>query len=135
MAKIPVQTKLLLEDVPEENRDWMSRIIIPLNQFISSAVAALTSDLTFTENIRCQIKEITFTNNAASFPLSFKSTLKYRPLAVLKMNIIDISPAPADLTDPIDIPQFDFTQTQTIEIPTITGLVADQKYKLTVLVI
>jgi hypothetical protein len=135
MAKIPVQTKLLLEDVPEEHREWMSRIIIPINQFISAQVAAMTNDLTFTENIRAQIKDVTFINNAASFPLKFRSTLKTVPQYVLKLKVVDISETPVDLTSAIDIPDWEFTQEQEVQINTITGLTASQKYKLTVLVL
>jgi len=134
MAKIPVQTKLLLEDVPEEHRDWMSKFIIPVNQFQSAAVAALTSDLSLSENLRCQIKEITFVNNAASFPLKFAYALKSRPLMVLKANVVDISSAPAALTSAIDIPDWELSQNIEIQINTITGLTADHKYRLTVVV-
>jgi len=135
MATIPVQTKLLVEDVPEDQRDWMKKLIAPLNQFISSTVAAMTRDLTLTENIRCQIKELTFTNNSASFPLLFTSTIKSRPVAVLKLNVVDISTAPTALTAAIDIPDWEFTQKQEIQINTIAGLSANQKYRLTVLVL
>lgn len=135
MAKIPIQKKILLEDVPEEDRDWMSKIVIPINQFVSAAVAALTKDLTFGENFRCQIKELTFVNNAASFPLKFQYTLSSRPIAVLKLNVVDISESPAALTSAIDIPDWELSQNVQIQINTITGLVANKKYRLTVLVI
>lgn len=135
MAQIPTQTKLLVEDVPDDDRDWMSKLIIPINQFISSTIAALTKDLTFEENIRSQTKEIVFVNNASSFPLKFLLTLKSRPSSVQKLNIVDISETPAALNDAIDIPSWTITQAQEISIPVVTGLVSGKKYKLTVRVL
>lgn len=135
MAQIPTQTKLLVEDVPDDDRDWMSKLIIPINQFISSTIAALTKDLTFEENIRSQTKEIVFVNNASSFPLKFLLTLKSRPTSVQKLNIVDISETPAALNDAIDIPSWTITQAQEISIPVVTGLVSGKKYKLTVRVL
>jgi hypothetical protein len=136
MAQVPVQTKLLIEDVPKEHRGWMTRLISPLNQFISSTVAAMTRDLTFEQNIRCQIKEIVFVNNADAFPLVFKCSLAKRPMAVWKANIVDVSADVMPFTGiAIDIPDWSYNQSREVEINQISGLNEDQKYRLTVIVI
>lgn len=67
MAQIPVLTKLQLEDVPSKEREWMGKIIAPLNDFISATVAAMSRDLTFTQNIAAQIKELLITPAASNF--------------------------------------------------------------------
>jgi hypothetical protein len=65
MSKLPNLVKLLVEDFKDVPGGWIERLLTPINLFFESMTSALNKNLTFSENIRCTIREITFTTSAA----------------------------------------------------------------------
>ncbi len=63
MAKAPQFKDFRKEDY-QEAPGWFGRFLTILNSFSSQVYAALNQALTFGDNIRCQIKEITFSTSA-----------------------------------------------------------------------
>lgn len=55
MAKIPSLQRLLVEDFPNESQ-WIQKLIGPLNDFMENDIYALSRNLTFFDNIKCQIQ-------------------------------------------------------------------------------
>lgn len=83
MARVPSNKALSKESFPDEVKDWIGVMLVPLNQFMTSTVNALQSSLTFGANIQGQENLLDFTyNSAADFPQSFKNALPVRPSAV-----------------------------------------------------
>lgn len=133
MSSLPPVQKILLEDVPADQRDWMTKIIQPLNTFISATVAALNGDLTFGPNVRAMVKSISFTNTASAFPLKMKSTIG-KPAMVLIGAFNDTTdgsvPAAA-----VGITSWEYNQQQEVQINSIAGLTAAHKYTFTFFII
>jgi hypothetical protein len=203
MAQIPVLTKLQLEDVPSEQREWMGKLIPPLNDFISATVAAFSKDLTLSENIRSQTKEMLVTPVASTFtstgtttngstyvsavttsrvlpgqavsgtgipancyvlhvtrteivisqaatatasgvtltftghnacPLKFACGIKTVPVHVRVSTVDDISASPAPIATPIQVLDWELTQSREIQINSLSGLLPGQKYRITFLI-
>ena len=139
MARLPTITRLIEEDVPAKQRDWVGQVFQILNTFISSTVSALNKRLTFEENFDAFIKQVEFTENgAATYPLIFKNNLSKAPSGIIKMKIEDISTAGATaFTKPVDI-DWSYTVEGKIQINNITNIDsanhAGERYRLTLLI-
>lgn len=59
MAKLPVPQQLQRSDFPEAP-SWISKLLYPLQLFITSVTGALTNQLTFQDNFSCVINQLTF---------------------------------------------------------------------------
>lgn len=94
MAVLPSTRSILREDL-RDAPDWIERLLTPMNTINSSFYNALNGTLTYVENIRAQIKEITFQTpstyvSASDFnSITFPLTLKSRPVEVRVMQIIE----------------------------------------------
>ncbi len=60
--KIKGVPRLNANEYPE-GRPWIDRMLTPLNEALGSMFLALTSNLTFADNIYSEIKELEFTND------------------------------------------------------------------------
>lgn len=66
--QIPTISTLRTEDFPSEQK-WISRLLQPINQFLTSATTALNGNITFTDNIPCQLITLNFIYSASTdFP-------------------------------------------------------------------
>lgn len=63
--KIPVQQQLSRTDFPEAPA-WISKLLYPLQLFMTTVVSALTNQLTLQDNSSCAINQLTFTAAATS---------------------------------------------------------------------
>lgn len=130
MAQLPSLKRLLLEDF-QDQRDWITKLITPLNEFMENSLNALTRNLTFRDNILSQIKELEVTT--LTQPQSFKCTLVSKPLALLKASIVEVSANPQVITSAVDVDwEWDGSN---IRIKNVTGLTAGKRYKLVVIVV
>lgn len=139
MAKLPVIKRVLREDIPSAP-DWIGRLLYPMNLFFENVYNALNSDLTFSENIRSQVKDISFTTSsaydgtAANFEtLEFTIELGSFPQGVFILSLVEDT----DNFTPIEDSPFINWQAinGVMQISLITGLTASKSYILKVLVI
>lgn len=130
MAALPQLKRLLLESF-QDQKDWIGRLLIPLNEFMESVTAAFANGLTFRENVLCQIKELDV--STTSQPQTFRYTLSSRPLALIKASIVEKAATPATITSAVDI-DWEYTGVD-IKIKNVSGLTAGKTYKLTVIVL
>ena len=65
--QLPVISGIRVEDFPSQ-KDWMPKLLGPLNQFLLSATNAINGNLTLTDNIPCQTITLIFTANGSDFP-------------------------------------------------------------------
>jgi hypothetical protein len=77
MAAPPKNKTLLAEDF-KEAPPWFSKLLTPLNEFMTAVTNALTGRLTRTENLLGYYEDFDFTTEstaANTFPLRFKNKL------------------------------------------------------------
>jgi hypothetical protein len=77
IAQIPT---LRTEDFPTQ-KEWISRLLFPLNQFISAAATAVNGNVTFGDNVPGQTTTLKFTyGGTTDFPKAFKWNLVVKPI-------------------------------------------------------
>lgn len=67
MASIPPINRIVKEDFPGE--PWAEKLLWPINRFMESVVSGFNNNLTFSENMLGQTKQLQFEAN--NFPLKF----------------------------------------------------------------
>ena len=71
---------ILREDLKTKEA-WVSALIDPINSFFDTVYIALNKNITFSENIRCMVKEVTVVTSA-TYPaldlIKFPNTLKVK---------------------------------------------------------
>lgn len=65
MARIPVPQQLQRSDLPDAP-DWVSKLLYPLQLFMTSVVGALTNQLTIQENFSVATNSLIFTAAASA---------------------------------------------------------------------
>jgi len=141
MGKLPTITRLIAEDIPAEQRDWFSKILVSLNSFISTVLSLLNKGLNFQDNFNAMVHILEFTgrdfSSSTGEPLAFRSTLKGAPSGVVKVKMEDItSDGAKPIINPIDV-QWVYDQDGKVNITNITNINADNSastYRMTVLV-
>ena len=115
MAKIPTISRIVTEDFPSDVRPWINKLLGPLNTFMSANVFALTSHLTFTDNILGQENLIDFTYQGTQSLPSY--------LITMNATVIDVKVCQAteNQTTPIAaILSWKITQSNQVQITGIT---------------
>jgi len=140
VGKLPTITRLISEDIPEDQRSWFDKILISLNSFISTMLSLLNKGLTFEDNFDAMVKILEFPGRdlsvASGEPLKINSTLRGMPKGVIKVKMEDITSSGATaIVDPIDV-QWKYDQTGKILITNISNIQTDGsiKYRMTLLI-
>lgn len=133
MAKLPPIKKILREDVKAAPA-WISAIIEPFNSLAEFIYQSLNGNITFSDNIACFIKEISYKTDSA-YPvvadMQFTNDLRYKATGVILMQVVEKStyiPAPG----PVYIPWIE--NNGNIVISAIPGLEASKTYTIRLLV-
>lgn len=63
MAKLPIVQQLQRTDFPEAP-SWISKLLYPLQLFMTAVIGALTNQLTVQDNFSCAINQLTFVAGA-----------------------------------------------------------------------
>ena len=140
MSKLPTVRRLSKEDIPD-SPEWFDKVLTPLNIFFESIYGALNKDITFSENISCNIKELTITtpaayvtNVVASTPLTqFTNPLRNKPQGVITLALFETNLPFGALSIPHSV-EWTFLN-EKIQITHISGLTAKVKYTLRILII
>lgn len=142
MAKLPNQKRILREDI-QEAPNWIVRLLTPLNSFMETVYYALNKDITFTENIACQIKTVDFSTpsnyTSASpktdgfVPLQFTHTLRNKPQGVMIMQLVEEENTGTVITSAVSLDWYEINGT--VYISYITGLKDSTEYSIKLLVI
>ena len=132
--KLPTAKRILREDV-KGIADQIGPVIDTLNSFMETVYQAMNRNMTFHENIRCQVKEIPY-RTPSTYPAGvektkFLSELKVKATGlwpVFAVDKSDYSPA----AGPVYIPWVE--DDGEIVISTITGLEASKIYTIRLIV-
>lgn len=131
--RLPLISKFRREDFPDAP-SWIDRMFFILNQFMDSIYAGLKNNITFQDNIACQIKPLTFSVGSTGVlpKLQFAYTLNSKPIGVLLLQLTNTT-TNALINTPISI---QWSQGKgSVSIDKITGIEANNSYSVTLLVI
>lgn len=112
--------------------DWFTRFIQDLNSFTEIVWNILNKNITFEDNIDAQV--YTFNQLGGTNPedntLSFKTTLKHSPVALIVGQATNLEPYSTPGSTAVGL-TWSFAG-DTITISSITGLTAGDSYQITV---
>lgn len=107
--RIPIFRRISRKDLPK-SPDWIDSLLTPINTFFENVRQGLGRQITFEENISCQIKELIFTTSstyesANDFTfLSFPSTLNKKAIGcfILQIYVVDLTYVPITIGTSVD---------------------------------
>jgi len=131
--------KRLTEEDFKDQSSWIGKLIYPINQVFQSLANGLQKNITFSENIYCQMVTLQFNNNAGELssdrPQKILYSLSTSPKGLWITNCQDISQSPQPLTGAVFASWQYNSSTNQIYITSISGLVANQKYSISLIII
>ena len=135
MPRLRSFKRLVVEDFPSDYKELIKRLAQPVNEFTSQLQTIFNGGIDF-ENIAQEIKIVTFKTGSDSQPLNpieFSTNLRHRinGISVIRTEITSILNSAAATVPAITWENIEFG----ISIKYISGLVADQDYRLTLLII
>lgn len=98
MAKFEGFKRIIKEDFAPKDQPMIEKLAFPINSAMEFLARAVNKDITFSDNINCQIKEIDVTVTNAGVPkqpTSFKSDLKTISRGFV---IVDVVPLESELS-------------------------------------
>jgi len=138
MAKLPVLKRILREDI-KEAPDWIERLLYPINTFFDAVFQALKKNITFDDNIACQLRDVGFRTTAAYdgtaanwTTISFMKILKTKAQGVWIINIKEVADNYTAIEGATTIDWLEFENQ--IEIHLVQGLKASTSYNMRVIV-
>lgn len=127
--KIPSLKKILREDL-KDAPEWVNGILVPVNQFMEYIYQAMNRNISDSDNISCQIKELTYIT-PSTYPtmdnVEFLSTLKVKATGVTLLQVVD-KDTYLPPTSAVYVPWYE--NNGSIVILPITGLVASKIYTI-----
>ena len=126
MAKLPPISRIVKEDFPDE--PWAEKLLWPVNRFFESVVSALNRNLTFTENLAGEIKQISFTTQATvadTWPIKFLPSTPSRPTDVWVTSLRRTDGATTTSATSID---WELASDGQVQINNIAGLTGGEGY-------
>jgi hypothetical protein len=132
--RLPTQKKVLREDV-KGAPGWINPLLDTLNSFMETVYQALNKNITFTENVACVLKEVSYTT-VSTYPsgqpvTEFMTGLKTKASGLWVIQAYDKATYVA-APGPVYAPWIE--NNGNIELSTVTGLEANKTYLLRFLV-
>jgi len=84
MALLPSLKRIQREDVPDSPK-WVLRLLVPINNFFQNVYNVLTHNVTFQDNFRAEIMEITVDGNSPSTSFELPARIP-QPIGVLLLS-------------------------------------------------
>lgn len=130
MSRINPQ-QFTVETFPEQ-QDWIGKLFSPLNQFTGDVVRAFRNQLTISDNLFQEIKEIKWVNQAANLPLRFTPKFNSQPVGLTYIYIYNNTDQVYSTTAPHVVWTFNGSQ---VVISDISGLTSGKTYTIKLLVL
>jgi hypothetical protein len=137
MASLPTIKRVQRSDLGGDIPEWVDSLLSPLNQFIEEIYSAFNKNLTIPENVKGQIKNLSFRTasnyeSAKTFTeITYLSTIG-RKTQVLLLGYVEEIGTPKKKHDAITVSWYD-NNDGTISIHYISGLSNSKNYNITVL--
>lgn len=130
MARLNPQ-QFTVEAFPEQ-QTWIGKLFSPLNQLTGDIVRAFRNQLTISDNLFQEIREIRWVNQTANFPLRFTPKFGVQPVGLTCIYIYNTTDAVYSSSAPHVVWTFNGEQ---VVISDISGLTTDKAYTIKLLVI
>ncbi len=137
MATLPTIKRVQRSDLGGDIPVWVDSLLSPLNQFIEEVYSAFNKNLTIPENVKGQIKNLTFrtsssyTSSKDFTEITYFNTLG-RKTQILLLGYIEEIGTPKKKHDAITISWYD-NNDGTVTIHYISGLSNSKNYNITIL--
>jgi hypothetical protein len=138
MASLPTIKRVQRSDLGGDIPEWVDSLLSPLNQFIEEVYSAFNKNLTIPENVKGQIKNLTFrtssnyTSASKEFTeITYLNTLG-RKTQILLLGYVEEIGTPKKKHDAITVSWYD-NNDGTVTIHYISGLSNSKNYNITVL--
>lgn len=131
MAAPPKQRQWTVE--PPAEAEWFSDALPQIQSFISAVTYALTAQLSRADNFRSQKKTLSIDTTNSNFPFDFDCTLGAPPeeLRVAQVKIVTNG---GTVTGANTCARWELLEGSKIRLYDITGLAANTKYDITLIV-
>lgn len=127
--KFAPSKKILVEDMPEEQRGWIPALIDPINAFFEKASSVLAGGIIIADNSRALVKKVDIVANQ-TYPLSLNvSELKQRPVSVTIGEVVVV-----DSTTPTAAFSIHWNYNEGSLSYTLLGLTASKAYTVTLII-
>lgn len=70
-----------VEEFPEQ-QSWIGNLLSPLNQTIQELFSGLNNNITISDNLYQEVKELKFTVDATTYPIKFKTKFNKQPVGI-----------------------------------------------------
>lgn len=130
MSRLPPIKRLATEDFSGQ-RDWIGKLLSPMNQFFESVVDALNNGLSFTDNFSGVVKQISV---SGTYPLYFTWGKKVKPVGLWIVQAYEASGVHTTFTSAI-FADWEYTTDNQVKINSFVGLPTTTTYIVTVVVI
>lgn len=137
MATLPTIKRVQRSDLGADIPIWVDSLLSPLNQFIEEVYSAFNKNLTIPENVKGQIKNLTFrtssnyTSSKEFTEITYLNTLG-RKTQILLLGYVEEIGTPKKKHDAITISWYD-NNDGTVSIHYISGLSNSKNYNITIL--
>ena len=116
----------------QEQASWIGKLFSSLNQFIGEVVTAFSNNLTVSENLYQEIREIKWLNSTSTYPLKFMTKFKTHPRGLVPIYLLNNTTGSYSTAQPWVVWSYQDGQ---VIISDISGLTADKTYTIRLLVI
>jgi hypothetical protein len=137
MATLPTIKRVQRSDLGGDIPIWVDSLLSPLNQFIEEVYSAFNKNLTIPENVKGQIKNLSFrtsssyTSSKEFTEITYLNTLG-RKTQILLLGYVEEIGTPKKKHDAITVSWYD-NNDGTVTIHYISGLSNSKNYNITVL--
>ena len=119
-----------VEEFPEQ-QGWIGNLLSPLNQTIQELFNGVSNNITVSENLYQEIKELQFTVDSTVYPIKFKTKFNKNPVG---LTVIYCKDSQDGTAADLPWPTWSFNN-GLITITNITNLTTNMKYTVRILII
>lgn len=133
--KLPSFKRLNTVDFKDEEKDFVGRISFPLNTGIENLYNLVDKNVSLSDNINCEVREILVTVDAAGKPIRPVSFSVRNNFRALGCQVILAQNSRSTSVFPTSSPFISFNQNSNIiDVLNVSGLQASQEYFIRVIV-
>lgn len=135
MAKVSTFKRLSKENFSEENRELIETLGFSINDFASEIINALNKNITIDDNLKMEYKDITVIVDGSGFPTKttqYTIGLDSRIRGVLVVRAQNLDNI-ANFVNNAPFISYSQNNNNIITVNHITGLIANEEYRLTLL--
>lgn len=121
MSQLPQVRRLLVEDFMEQ-KDWISKLFTPLNNFMEGTVGVLTKGVSLADNCAADIQKVTLNVvPTVKTPIALRWDLATKPVSVHVGNVALTTNNDFTLTAAVAV-QWKYDATQGLRLVNVVGI-------------